>query len=78
VVLAGVMGMNFHMPFFDDTENFFIVVASMVVLGAVILAIARWRDWLWPAGATASRARMGRYPAEPYFEEAAASGSDVL
>jgi Mg2+ and Co2+ transporter CorA len=46
VVLAGIMGMNFQMPFFDDTRNFFIVIASMVVLAAVILAIARWRDWL--------------------------------
>jgi magnesium transporter len=46
VVLAGIMGMNFQMPFFDDTGNFFIVIASMVVLAAVILAIARWRDWL--------------------------------
>jgi magnesium transporter len=46
VVLAGIMGMNFQMPFFDDTGNFFIVIGSMVVLAAVILAIARWRDWL--------------------------------
>jgi len=46
VVLAGIMGMNFQMPFFDDTGNFFLVIASMVVLAAVILAIARWRDWL--------------------------------
>jgi Mg2+ and Co2+ transporter CorA len=46
VVLAGIMGMNFQMPFFDDTGNFFLVIASMIVLAAVILAIARWRDWL--------------------------------
>jgi magnesium transporter len=46
VVLAGIMGMNFQMPFFGDTGNFFIVIASMGVLAAVILAIARWRDWL--------------------------------
>ena len=46
VVLAGIMGMNFQMPFFDDTGNFYLVIASMVVLAAVILAIARWRDWL--------------------------------
>jgi magnesium transporter len=46
VVLAGVMGMNFAMPFFKDTTNFYIVVASMGILAAVILLIARWRDWL--------------------------------
>ena len=38
--------MNFAMPFFDDTTNFYIVIASMGVLAAVILAVARWRDWL--------------------------------
>lgn len=46
VVLAGIMGMNFQMPFFDDTRNFWIVVASMGVLAGLILLIARWRDWL--------------------------------
>ena len=46
VVLAGIMGMNFQMPFFDETGNFFLVIASMIALAAVILAIARWRDWL--------------------------------
>ena len=46
VVLAGVMGMNFAMPFFKDTTNFYVVVASMGILAAVILLIARWRDWL--------------------------------
>jgi magnesium transporter len=46
VVLAGVMGMNFAMPFFKDTTNFYLVVASMGILATVILLIARWRDWL--------------------------------
>jgi magnesium transporter len=46
VVLAGVMGMNFAMPFFEDTTNFYLVIASMGVLAAVILLIARWRGWL--------------------------------
>lgn len=46
VVLAGVMGMNFAMPFFEDTANFFIVILSMGILAAVILVIARWRGWL--------------------------------
>ncbi len=46
VVLAGVMGMNFAMPFFDDTTNFWFVVGSMAVMAVVILGIARWRDWI--------------------------------
>jgi len=46
VVLAGVMGMNFAMPFFEDTTNFFIVILSMAFMAAVILGIARWRDWI--------------------------------
>ena len=46
VVLAGVMGMNFAMPFFQDTGNFWVVVASMGVLAAAILAISRWRGWI--------------------------------
>ena len=46
VVLAGVMGMNFKMPFFDETTNFWIVIGSMGVLAATILGVARWRGWL--------------------------------
>ena len=46
VVLAGVMGMNFQMPFFQDTGNFGIIIASMGVLAVGILLVARWRDWL--------------------------------
>jgi magnesium transporter len=46
VVLAGIMGMNFAMPFFDDTTNFSIVVGSMVSLALVIIGIARWRGWI--------------------------------
>jgi magnesium transporter len=46
VVLAGVMGMNFAMPFFEDTTNFYIVVAAMVGFAVLLLGFARWRDWL--------------------------------
>lgn len=46
VVLAGVMGMNFAMPFFEDTTNFYLVVISMGILASVILLVARWRGWL--------------------------------
>lgn len=46
VVLAGIMGMNFAMPFFEDTANFWLVVAAMVVFGVMLLTAARWRGWL--------------------------------
>lgn len=45
VVLAGVMGMNFQLGFFDDPGNFAVVVAAMIVFGVGLLALARWRRW---------------------------------
>ncbi|HEX5466685.1 MAG TPA: CorA family divalent cation transporter [Candidatus Limnocylindrales bacterium] len=45
VVLAGVMGMNFKVPIFDDATNFFVVLAIMVGLALGILLFARWRRW---------------------------------
>jgi magnesium transporter len=46
IVLAGIMGMNFQMPFFGDTTNFWIVVGSMVAMAVVIFGVARWRHWI--------------------------------
>ena len=46
IVLAGVMGMNFGLDFFENTNNFFFVVGSMIVFGVAIVAIARWRRWI--------------------------------
>jgi magnesium/cobalt transport protein CorA len=46
IVLAGVMGMNFHMPFFDIADNFWVVLAAMGVFAVVILGAARWRHWI--------------------------------
>lgn len=46
VVLAGVMGMNFQLPFFTNADNFWIVVAAMAAFSGAILAAARWRGWL--------------------------------
>jgi magnesium transporter len=46
VVLAGIMGMNFKLDFFDETSNFWLVLGGMAVLAVSILAIARWRRWL--------------------------------
>jgi Mg2+ and Co2+ transporter CorA len=46
VVLAGIMGMNFKLDFFDNTGNFGLVVGAMVVFGVSLLGAARWRRWL--------------------------------
>jgi magnesium transporter len=46
VVLAGVMGMNFQLAFFDTPGNFMVVVGSMVAFALLILAVARWRRWI--------------------------------
>jgi Mg2+ and Co2+ transporter CorA len=46
VVLAGVMGMNFHVDFFDTATNFYLVLFAMVALAVTIVGVARWRHWL--------------------------------
>jgi magnesium transporter len=45
IVMAGVMGMNFKLVFFDDPNNFFVVAGAMVVLALAVLWIAHWRRW---------------------------------
>lgn len=45
VVLAGVMGMNFKVPFFDTPDNFWIVIGAMVTLAVVVVAVAKARRW---------------------------------
>jgi Mg2+ and Co2+ transporter CorA len=46
VVLAGIMGMNFQVGFFENSANFWVVVGAMAVFGVGLLAAARWRGWL--------------------------------
>jgi Mg2+ and Co2+ transporter CorA len=46
VVLAGIMGMNFKLEFFDEASNFFVVIGVMVLTAFVLLAVARWRRWI--------------------------------
>jgi magnesium transporter len=46
VVLAGIMGMNFKMSFFDDAANFGLVIGGMLSFAAAILVTARLRHWL--------------------------------
>ena len=46
VVLAGVMGMNFHPGFFDQPWLFYVVVGAMLALAVTILSVARARRWI--------------------------------
>jgi len=46
VVLAGIMGMNFKQPFFDEPSNFFLAIGAMALMAIGLLAIARWRRWI--------------------------------
>ena len=46
VVLAGIMGMNFDLAFFDDPSNFWLVLAAMPALAVLILAVTRFRGWI--------------------------------
>jgi len=46
VVLAGIMGMNFKLDFFDQASNFWVVLGGMAVFAVGILAVARIRRWL--------------------------------
>ena len=48
VVLAGIMGMNFKLGFFDEAANFWLVLGGMGALALTILAVARLRRWLSP------------------------------
>ena len=45
-VLAGVMGMNFQVGFFQNSHVFWIVVAAMIVFAITTLGVARRHDWL--------------------------------
>ena len=46
VVLAGVMGMNFKLAFFDDPSNFWVAIGLMAALAIGVLGVVRWRAWL--------------------------------
>jgi magnesium/cobalt transport protein CorA len=45
-VIAGVMGMNFKVGFFEDPSFFWIVIAAMGVIAAATLLAARARRWI--------------------------------
>ncbi|MDP9244891.1 MAG: magnesium transporter CorA family protein [Chloroflexota bacterium] len=46
VVLAGIMGMNFKVGFFENANLFWVVIAAMMTIAAGLIALARWRRWL--------------------------------
>ena len=46
VVVAGVMGMNFRVGFFEESNLFWIVVVGMALLALATVVAARWRQWL--------------------------------
>ena len=46
VVVAGVMGMNFQVGFFQEPRNFWFVLAAMAALAIVTALVARLRRWL--------------------------------
>ncbi len=46
VVVAGIMGMNFKVPIFDNSSLFFAVIGFMAVMAVLTVLVARWRHWL--------------------------------
>ena len=46
VVLAGIMGMNFRVWFFDDPNTFWLVIGAMIAMAVTTILVARWRGWL--------------------------------
>jgi Mg2+ and Co2+ transporter CorA len=46
VVLAGVMGMNFHVPFFDQPDLFWVTLALMIGVAILVLVVARRARWI--------------------------------
>ena len=45
-VLGGIMGMNFKVGLFDYSWLYWVVIAVMLLIAAVVLAAARVRDWI--------------------------------
>ena len=46
VVVAGIMGMNFKVPIFDNPALFWVVIGFMILTATITLVIARMRGWL--------------------------------
>ena len=46
VVIGGVMGMNFKIPFFDNPGNFWLAIGAMLTLAVAVVGVSRWRGWI--------------------------------
>jgi Mg2+ and Co2+ transporter CorA len=44
-LVAGVMGMNFELPFFQDPRGFWIVAGAMLGGSLLALVVGKWRKW---------------------------------
>jgi Mg2+ and Co2+ transporter CorA len=45
-VLGGVMGMNFKVGLFAHAWLYWVVIAMMLAIAALVLALARLRHWI--------------------------------
>ena len=45
-VLAGIMGMNFKLGFFDLVWMFWVVIAAMLGIAVLVLSVARSQRWI--------------------------------
>jgi Mg2+ and Co2+ transporter CorA len=45
-IIAGIMGMNFRVGFFDNPSFFWVVVAAMVAIGVATVGVARLKRWI--------------------------------
>lgn len=45
-LLAGVMGMNFKVPLFDQSALFYVIVLAIVLIGPITFFLAKSREWI--------------------------------
>jgi len=45
-VLAGIMGMNFKVGLFNAAWLYWVVIAVMLSIAALVLSVARSRHWI--------------------------------
>jgi magnesium transporter len=45
-LLAGVMGMNFKVPLFDQPAIFYVVVLAILLIGPITFFLAKSREWI--------------------------------
>ena len=45
-LLAGVMGMNFHVTVFDHPAIFYVIVTAIALIAPITFLVAKSRDWI--------------------------------